>query len=380
MEAICRRFSGPSLQPPFSPALTLLVASLLAELEKAGCSLVAIHGRTIDMSNSGASCRDSKNHRPVYPSDYDAIHAIQKHLTIPVVANGDIRSMADVKACLKKTGADAAMVATELLYNPHMFSMPSDAVRQVVTPTRQLLFAAEYLYTCSRYSGATPETLKSHLVDSIIVPTLSPERKREMIPFGDGVETREDAERRLLEIAVLLSVLCGGKDECVRLGELEGGLERAMGVLDDSGKCVKWMQEEGGGTLEERTDKVIQLFKIGRELMRDWKEGMKGPSVPLLAGEETKKRKAAESTMKEKGTEKKRKKFVFKMARKLLKKSGGGKMKIKELAKAVSGKLGELEKTKEVRKLLKDAIKMDKKTRIRMEGKIALLDNAQRLI
>ena len=68
--------------------------------------MIAIHGRTIDMSNSGASCRDSKNHRPVYPSDYDAINAIQKHLEIPVIANGDMRSMADIKACLEKTGGE----------------------------------------------------------------------------------------------------------------------------------------------------------------------------------------------------------------------------------------------------------------------------------
>ncbi|GMI03757.1 hypothetical protein TrRE_jg12662, partial [Triparma retinervis] len=171
------------------------------KLEEAGISLVAIHGRTIDMSNSGASCRDQKNHRPVYPSDYEAINAIQKHLKIPVVANGDIRSMADVSSCLETTGADAVMVATELLYNPRLYAMPSNSTRQVVTPIKQLSFAAEYLHMASVYKGFTPETLKSHLVDSIIVPCLSPERKREMIPFGEGVSTWEDAERRLLEIA-----------------------------------------------------------------------------------------------------------------------------------------------------------------------------------
>eukprot|EP00520_Triparma_pacifica_P015337 CAMPEP_0118633264 /NCGR_PEP_ID=MMETSP0785-20121206/901_1 /TAXON_ID=91992 /ORGANISM="Bolidomonas pacifica, Strain CCMP 1866" /LENGTH=366 /DNA_ID=CAMNT_0006524121 /DNA_START=144 /DNA_END=1240 /DNA_ORIENTATION=- len=178
-------------------------------LQDEGCAMIAIHGRTIDMSNSGASCRDNKNHRPVYPSDYDAINAIQKHLKIPVVANGDMRSMADIKTCLETTGADAAMVATELLYNPLLFSNPPNSGRQVVKPIQQLKNAAEYLFMCSKYGGYTPETLKSHLVDSIIVPCLSPERKREMIPFGEGVETRDDAERRLLEITILLSSVCG---------------------------------------------------------------------------------------------------------------------------------------------------------------------------
>lgn len=161
--------------------------------------------------SSGSSARDNDNHVSTYRADYEAINSIRKHLTIPVVANGDIQSMRGLSECLERSGADGAMVATELMYNPRLFSMPSTSNRHVFSPTSQLAFAAEYHSMCSLYGGYTAETLRSHLVDSVIVPCLSPESCRAMIPFGEGVEVLEDAERRLLEIAVFLSVICGGE-------------------------------------------------------------------------------------------------------------------------------------------------------------------------
>ena len=52
------------------------------------------------------------------------IKAIKDALKVPVLANGDIRSLAEAKACLEATGADGVLSAEPLLSNPALFSDP----------------------------------------------------------------------------------------------------------------------------------------------------------------------------------------------------------------------------------------------------------------
>jgi tRNA-dihydrouridine synthase 1 len=80
-------------------------------LEEAGASLVAVHGRTRDE-------KDGKKFR----ADWDAIKAVKDALRVPVLANGNIRHMEDVKNCLEHTGADGVLSAETLLENPAVFA------------------------------------------------------------------------------------------------------------------------------------------------------------------------------------------------------------------------------------------------------------------
>jgi tRNA-dihydrouridine synthase 1 len=86
-------------------ALVSETVKFCKQLEEAGAAMIVVHGRTIDM----------KNHRSLHPADHEAIGIIRTHVRVPVVANGDIRSMEEHGRCLEKTGADGAMVATELM-------------------------------------------------------------------------------------------------------------------------------------------------------------------------------------------------------------------------------------------------------------------------
>jgi tRNA-dihydrouridine synthase 1 len=52
------------------------------------------------------------------------IKAIKEALKVPVLANGDIRSLAEAQACLEATGADGVLSAEPLLSNPALFSDP----------------------------------------------------------------------------------------------------------------------------------------------------------------------------------------------------------------------------------------------------------------
>ncbi|PSS36059.1 TRNA-dihydrouridine(16/17) synthase [NAD(P)(+)]-like [Actinidia chinensis var. chinensis] len=80
-------------------------------LEDAGCSLLAVHGRTRDE-------KDSKKLR----ANWGAIKAVRDAVRIPVLANGNVRHMDDVHNCLKETGADGVLSAEALLENPALFA------------------------------------------------------------------------------------------------------------------------------------------------------------------------------------------------------------------------------------------------------------------
>ncbi|XP_066525264.1 tRNA-dihydrouridine(20a/20b) synthase [NAD(P)+]-like isoform X1 [Hoplias malabaricus] len=81
---------------------------LCQKAEAAGVSWITVHGRTVD-----------ERHQPVH---YDAIKTIKESLSIPVVANGDIKSPGDVESVCRLTGVDGVMSARGLLANPALFA------------------------------------------------------------------------------------------------------------------------------------------------------------------------------------------------------------------------------------------------------------------
>ncbi|XP_062928620.1 tRNA-dihydrouridine(20a/20b) synthase [NAD(P)+]-like isoform X1 [Mobula hypostoma] len=81
---------------------------LCRKAEAAGISWITVHGRETE-----------ERHQPVH---YDAIKIIKENLTIPVVANGDVRSGKDVDLVHQLTGIDGVMAARGLLANPAMYS------------------------------------------------------------------------------------------------------------------------------------------------------------------------------------------------------------------------------------------------------------------
>lgn len=76
---------------------SLNAADLALRAENAGVRLVTVHGRTRDQFYTGAA-------------DWAAIGAVSRTVSIPVVANGDLQSRADLGAMLGASGADAVMI------------------------------------------------------------------------------------------------------------------------------------------------------------------------------------------------------------------------------------------------------------------------------
>lgn len=65
---------------------------LCQKAEAAGVSWITVHGRTAE-----------ERHQPVH---FDAIKTIKDSLSVPVVANGDIKTLRDVETTHQLTGVD----------------------------------------------------------------------------------------------------------------------------------------------------------------------------------------------------------------------------------------------------------------------------------
>jgi len=100
----------------------LLVARII---EENGGQLVAVHGRTKAQSYGGQA-------------DWDAIAEVKAALSIPVIGNGDVRTVADIDAIKSYTNCDAVMIGRAAIGNPWIFSrldrqqVPDEQVRAMM--------------------------------------------------------------------------------------------------------------------------------------------------------------------------------------------------------------------------------------------------------
>jgi len=77
-------------------------------LEDSGASLIAVHGRTKEQAYSGTA-------------DWDAIAEVKQAVKVPVIGNGDVRSVADIERIRRHTGCDGVMIGRAAIGNPWIF-------------------------------------------------------------------------------------------------------------------------------------------------------------------------------------------------------------------------------------------------------------------
>ncbi|XP_031794618.1 tRNA-dihydrouridine(20a/20b) synthase [NAD(P)+]-like isoform X1 [Sarcophilus harrisii] len=101
--------------PKFSVSIKIRIhddltrtVDLCRKAEATGVSWITVHGRNIE-----------ERHQPVH---YDAIKIIKENVSVPIIANGDIKSLKEAENVQEITGTNGIMVARGLLANPAMFA------------------------------------------------------------------------------------------------------------------------------------------------------------------------------------------------------------------------------------------------------------------
>lgn len=84
---------------------TINVLEVAKKIEKAGASAICIHGRTQSDLYKGKA-------------NYDYIRIVKEQVKIPVIANGDIKSIEDAEYVLDYTKCDAIMIGRSSIGNP----------------------------------------------------------------------------------------------------------------------------------------------------------------------------------------------------------------------------------------------------------------------
>ena len=88
--------------------------------EKAGASAIFVHARTRSQGYSGKA-------------DWNIIKEVKKSVSIPVIGNGDIRSLKDAKDMLNLTNCDAVMIGRGALGNPWLIKQISEGLEGRIT-------------------------------------------------------------------------------------------------------------------------------------------------------------------------------------------------------------------------------------------------------
>jgi len=117
-------------------------ALALGEIAEAcGVNAVTLHPRTASQKFSGRA-------------DWEVIAALKRHLSIPVIGNGDITCAEDAARMLSETGCDAVMVGRQAIGYPRIFTEIGLRLRGEAAPADTIAHRIEVL---RRYTQLTVE-------------------------------------------------------------------------------------------------------------------------------------------------------------------------------------------------------------------------------
>ena len=167
-----RRLSS-ALRVPFTGKIRLgwedrrtyrLIARIV---EENGGSAIAIHARTKEQNYGGHA-------------DWDAIADVKSTVGIPVIGNGDVKTVADIARMRQYTGCDAVMVGRGAIANPWIFSGLN---REQVSPDEVRRIVGLHLERNVRFYGGEDgqRLFRKHAVQYLMLRRLSREDRKDIL-------------------------------------------------------------------------------------------------------------------------------------------------------------------------------------------------------
>jgi len=114
-------------------------------VEEAGCSAIAVHGRTKQQAYSGEA-------------DWDIIAKIKSILAIPVIGNGDVHTYAQALKKVKTFGTNGVMIGRSARGNPWVFNSKTTALKEKIDTVHK-----HFLYMCDLYGQRSPILFRKHI-------------------------------------------------------------------------------------------------------------------------------------------------------------------------------------------------------------------------
>lgn len=139
-----------------------------------GGSLISVHGRTRMQGYTGSA-------------RWEPIREIKQALTIPVVANGDISTVADIDSVLQVTGCEAVMIGRAALENPWLFSRLDRA--DIKADTVHEMMIEHFQASLAYYGNERGIVLFRKYAKRLLQPyNLSPEEMKNLLTLIDPKE------------------------------------------------------------------------------------------------------------------------------------------------------------------------------------------------
>lgn len=156
-------------------------------VEESGGGAIAIHGRTKEQGYGGSA-------------NWDAIAEVKSAVKIPVIGNGDVRTVADIQRMKDYTGCEAVMIGRGAMANPWIFAgldreqVPPEVVRQ---------FMREHLERNIEFYGEEDgqRLFRKYVAQYLMMKQLNREERREIL----RKKPREEFLSLLDEVAQTLS-------------------------------------------------------------------------------------------------------------------------------------------------------------------------------
>jgi tRNA-dihydrouridine synthase B len=143
-------------------------------VEENGGKLVAVHARTRQQEYAGQA-------------DWQAIGEVKARVSIPVLGNGDVRTVADIERMKALTGCDGVMIGRAAIGNPWIFARLD---RQDVTGEQVRLVIEQHLQRMVSFYGERRGLVifRKHANQYLTASGLSSEMRREILTASSAEE------------------------------------------------------------------------------------------------------------------------------------------------------------------------------------------------